>query len=129
MVSKINCGITGHKGVLGSEFIKCVPFKFTKFKGDITNKGLVDKWIKSNKFDLIIHFAAIVPTNKVNNNYKKALEVNFNGTKNLIDSIVKNKINLNWFFFHQLLMFILFQINQLVKKFCQNHLQGMVLLS
>jgi nucleoside-diphosphate-sugar epimerase len=99
MVSKINCGITGYKGVLGSEFIKYAPFKFIKFKGDITNKGLVDKWIKSNKFDLIIHFAAIVPTNKVNNNYKKALDVNFNGTKNLIDSIVKNKINLNWFFF------------------------------
>jgi nucleoside-diphosphate-sugar epimerase len=99
MVYKINCGITGHKGVLGSEFIKSASFKFIKFKGDITNKGLVDKWIKSNKFDLIIHFAAIVPTNKVNNNYKKALEVNFNGTKNLIDSIVKNKINLNWFFF------------------------------
>jgi nucleoside-diphosphate-sugar epimerase len=99
MVSKINCGITGYKGVLGSEFIKSAPFKFIKFKGDITNKGLVDKWIKSNKFDLIIHFAAIVPTNKVNNNYKKALDVNFNGTKNLIDSIVKNKIKLNWFFF------------------------------
>jgi nucleoside-diphosphate-sugar epimerase len=99
MVSKINCGITGYKGVLGSEFIKSAPFKFIKFKGDITNRGLVDRWIKSNKFDLIIHFAAIVPTNKVNNNYKKALDVNFNGTKNLIDSIVKNKINLNWFFF------------------------------
>ncbi len=99
MPAKINCGITGYKGVLGSEFIKIAPFKFIKFKGDITNKGLVDKWIKSNKFDLIIHFAAIVPINKVNSNYKKALNVNFNGTKNLVDSIVKNKINLNWFFF------------------------------
>ena len=99
MASKIKCGITGYKGVLGSEFIKIVPFKFIKFQGDITKKRLVNKWIKSNKFDLIIHFAAIVPTNKVNNNYKKALEVNFNGTKNLIDSIVKNKINLSWFFF------------------------------
>jgi nucleoside-diphosphate-sugar epimerase len=99
MVSKINCGITGHKGVLGSEFLKIAPFKFIKFKGDITNKKLVNKWVKSNKFDLIIHFAAIVPTNKVNNNYERSLNVNFNGTKNLIDSIVQNQINLSWFFF------------------------------
>jgi nucleoside-diphosphate-sugar epimerase len=99
MVSKINCGITGYNGVLGSEFIKIVPFKFIKFNGDITKKRLVDEWVKLNKFDLIIHFAAIVPTKKVNNNFKRALDVNFKGTKNLIDSIIKNKIKLSWFFF------------------------------
>jgi UDP-glucose 4-epimerase len=99
MNSKINCGITGSTGVLGSAFINKKFFNFIRFKGDITNKIAVNKWIYSNKFDLIIHFAAIVPTHIVQKDYKKALRVNFKGTKYLIDSIVKNNINLKWFFF------------------------------
>ena len=31
-------------------------------------------WLKNNKFNIIIHLAAIVPTQKVNNNSKKAFE-------------------------------------------------------
>lgn len=99
MASKINCGITGSSGILGSEFIKKKYFNFIKFQGNITNKKQVDKWVRGNRFDLIIHFAAIVPTHAVEKNYKKALKVNFNGTKYLIDSIVANNINLKWFFF------------------------------
>jgi UDP-glucose 4-epimerase len=99
MISKLNCGITGSSGVLGSEFINHKFFNFIKFEGNIANKTEVDKWICSYQFDLIIHFAAIVPTHLVEKNYKKALKVNFNGTKYLIDSIVKNNINLKWFFF------------------------------
>jgi len=99
MVFKPNCGITGHTGGLGSEFSKNNNFNFIKFKGNITNRDLVNKWIKLNNFDLIIHFAAIVPVNKVNSNYDNAMNVNYFGTKNLVNSIVKNKKNLKWFFF------------------------------
>jgi nucleoside-diphosphate-sugar epimerase len=99
MAFKVNCGITGHSGVLGSEFLKNVHFNFIKFKGNITNKDQINKWVKINNFDLIIHFAAIVPVNKVNSNYSNAKNVNYFGTKNLINSIVKNKKNLEWFFF------------------------------
>jgi UDP-glucose 4-epimerase len=99
MVSKINCGITGWSGILGSEFIKKKYFNFIKFKGNITNKKQIDEWLRANRFDLIIHFAAIVPTRSVEKNYKKALEVNFKGTKYLIDAVLKNNINLKWFFF------------------------------
>jgi nucleoside-diphosphate-sugar epimerase len=99
MVFKPNCGITGHTGGLGSEFLKNNNFNFIKFKGNITNRDQVNKWIKLNNFDLIIHFAAIVPINKVNRNYSKAKNVNYFGTKNLINCIVKNKKNLKWFFF------------------------------
>ena len=99
MDSKLNCGITGFKGVLGSEFIKKKKFNFIKFTGDISKKKQVNYWIRSNKFDLIIHFAAIVPTAQVNRNYQKALKVNFNGTKNLVDSIISNKKKIKWFFF------------------------------
>ncbi|NBU53717.1 MAG: hypothetical protein EBS33_05020, partial [Alphaproteobacteria bacterium] len=42
--------------------------------------------IKLNNFDLIIHFAAIVPVNKVNSNYDNAKNVNYFGTQNLINS-------------------------------------------
>ena len=99
MVSKINCGITGSSGILGSEFIKKKYFNFIKFRGNITNQKQVDEWLRANRFDLIIHLAAIVPTHSVEKNYKKALEVNFKGTKYLIDAVLKNNINLKWFFF------------------------------
>ena len=36
---KIKCGITGHTGVLGRRVIKKLPFKFIKFKGDVTKKN------------------------------------------------------------------------------------------
>ena len=99
MVSKVNCGITGSTGVLGALFVKKNNFNFIKFKGNITNKNQVYRWVKINNFDLVLHFAAIAATKNVNNNYKYALDVNFQGTKNLIDAIVKNKNNIKWFFF------------------------------
>ena len=94
----IYCGITGHTGNLGSKFIKIARnFKFNKFKGDITKKKDVENWIKKGQFDLIIHFAALVPIRLVDKNYKKAIKVNFVGTKNLIDSIIKCNTNFKWF--------------------------------
>ena len=33
----LNCGITGHTGVLGSYLIKKLKYRFIKFNGDITN--------------------------------------------------------------------------------------------
>ena len=88
------CGITGHTGVIGSNFIKKkFGFRFIKFKGDISNKENVHRWVKKNSFDLIIHFAAIVPIKIVENNYSYANKVNYIGTKNLVDAIIKNKRN------------------------------------
>ncbi len=96
----IKCGITGHSGNLGKAFIKKIKnFKYLKFKGDIRNKNHVDKWIKENEFDLILHFAALAPVNLVNKNYNHALNVNYYGTKNLVNSICKNKKKIKWFFF------------------------------
>ncbi len=96
----IRCGITGHKGTLGKVFIKKKKiFKFVKFFGDITNQNQIEKWIKNNKFDLIVHLAAIVPTYIVKKNYNKALNVNYLGTKYLVDSLVRTNIKLKWFFF------------------------------
>ena len=86
----IKCGITGHNGNLGKKFQKISKiFKFIKFNGDISKKECVENWIKYNDFDLVIHLASIVPTSIVNKKFKKALNVNYYGTKFLVDSIVK----------------------------------------
>ena len=67
----IKCGITGHGGNLGSKFIsKNKNIKFYRFTGNISNKKHVNKWIKNSNFENIIHLAAIVPTKKVEQNYK-----------------------------------------------------------
>lgn len=95
----IKCGITGATGVLGKKITSTLCYKFIKFKKDITKKKEVENWLKKNQFDLIIHLAAIVPTTTVKKNYVRAKNVNFIGTKNLIDCINKNDIKLKWFFY------------------------------
>jgi nucleoside-diphosphate-sugar epimerase len=92
------CAITGSSGVLGSYIIENNPqIKFLKFKGDITNKKEITNWILKNNFDVFLHLAAIVPTEKVNKNYILAKKVNYDGTKNIVDALLKKK-NI-WFFF------------------------------
>ena len=95
----LTCAITGSNGVLGSKLKKKIPLKFYKFKGDIRNKKTVDRWIKKKNFDILIHLAALVPTNLVNKNYKKAYDINVRGTDNLINSLKKKKIKPKWLFF------------------------------
>ena len=96
----LSCGITGSKGNLGRTFLKKNnKFNYIRFRGDISKKKDVFNWIKNNEFDLIIHFAALVPTLVVNKDYKKALNINYNGTKNLVDAIKKYKKKIEWFFF------------------------------
>jgi len=95
----LKCGITGASGILGEAIRKKLNYNFIIFKGRIENKKIVNQWVKNNNFDIIIHLAAIVPINIVNKNFYKAKKVNYGGTKNLIDSILKFKPNLKWFFF------------------------------
>ena len=96
----INCGITGHRGNLGKKFqVVAKNFKFKKFKGDIRKVKDVEEWIEKENFDLIIHFAAIVPISVVNKKYNDAIKVNYLGTKNLVDAILKHRTNLKWFFY------------------------------
>ena len=91
-------GITGHTGSLGRAIIKSTKnIKYIYFKDDIRNKKKVIKWINNNNFQALIHLAAIVPIKVVNKNKKKAYQVNYEGTKNIIDAI-KNT-NIKWFFF------------------------------
>ena len=95
----ITCAITGSNGVLGKKLKSLLPFKFYEFKKDIRNLKNVEEWILKKDFDIIIHLAAIVATDKVNKNYKKAYDINVDGTLNLVNSIIKKKNKPRWFFF------------------------------
>lgn len=94
----LKIGITGATGSLG-KFVKSTnsSYKLITFKQDIRSKSKLSKWFKKNKLDAMIHLAAIVPIKDVNLNKKKAFRVNFVGTKNIVDEVIKN--NLSWFFF------------------------------
>ena len=110
----MNCGITGHRGALGQEFIRLnKKINFIKFQGDLTKKNQVEKWVQKNNFDVFVHFAAVVPTKFVEKFYQKSKKVNNLGTKYLIDALSKfQKKKLKWFFLHPHLMFINFKIKK-----------------
>jgi len=96
-------GITGSSGSLGRALLKRISVnKIFRFKGRLENKKEITEWIKKNSFDCVIHLAAIVPVTIVNNDKKKAFNVNYIGTKNLIDSIKKHskKKNMVFLFFY-----------------------------
>ena len=95
---KYKVGITGSSGVLGKKFIKIFQKKidFYPFKGNIDNKLQIKKWIENNNFHILIHFAAIVPVQLVDNDKNKAMRINYHGTVNLLKLIKKKNI---WFFF------------------------------
>ena len=91
-------GITGSTGSLGKIFLKKYKNKNIKrFKGDIRDRKYFATWIKKNRINILLHFAAIVPIKRVNKDLKKAYEVNYLGTKNIVNACVENKIK--WFFF------------------------------
>ena len=97
--SELKFGITGHTGVLGREFIKKNKnLNFIKFKGDITKKNDVKKWFQKNPIDIVVHLAAVVPTNIVKKKINYANKVNYTGTKLLVDEAVKYK-KIKWFFY------------------------------
>ena len=97
---KIKCGITGHTGSMGKQILKeGLSFQFKFFKGDITKKKDVKKWIKNSEFEYLIHLAAVVPIKEVNSNKIKAFKVNTLGTENLVDAILVNNNKVRWVFF------------------------------
>tara|TARA_Y100001958_G_scaffold155565_1_gene146465 strand:+ start:60 stop:617 length:558 start_codon:yes stop_codon:yes gene_type:complete len=95
---KLKIGITGGNGSLGKVLISSYnKVKFFKFKSDIRNKQKIFEWVKKNNFNAIIHLAAVVPIKTVNKDRKKAYNVNFIGTKNIVDVVAKSEVG--WFFF------------------------------
>jgi len=96
MINKI--GLTGSTGSLGKIILKNnKKINFSCFKGDIRDRAKVFDWLKKNNIIAIIHLAAIVPIKQVNDDKNKAKDINYYGTKNIVDACLKNKVK--WFFF------------------------------
>jgi len=95
----LKCGITGATGILGRRIIKELSFQYYVYKDKVENYKKVQKWINSKNLDLVLHLAAIVPTNKVNRNFKKAKYVNINGTKNIVKAVLNTSNPPKWFFY------------------------------
>lgn len=94
----IKIGLTGSTGSLGKLIlIQNKTYSYSKYYGDIRNKNKIKKWLIKENINVIFHLAAIVPIKEVDRNRKKAREVNFIGTKNLVDACIEKKIK--WFFF------------------------------
>tara|TARA_B100000003_G_scaffold184481_1_gene178143 strand:- start:114 stop:929 length:816 start_codon:yes stop_codon:yes gene_type:complete len=97
----LRIGLTGHSGSVGKKLLslnkKNKNLKLIPFKGDVRNKKKIESWIKNNNLTHLIHLAAIVPIKEVNRNKKKAYDVNYIGSKNIVDLYIKYK--LKWLFF------------------------------
>ena len=114
--NELRCGITGHTGVLGREFIKNYKnINFIKFKGDITKKSDVKKWLLNNHINIIVHLAAIVPTHIVKKEINYANKVNYVGTKLLVNEAIKYN-QIKWFFYSSTSHVYKFSKNKISEK-------------
>jgi dTDP-4-dehydrorhamnose reductase len=90
--------VTGSNGQLGKDLQELsykdnYKFFFTdKNSLDITNKDKIDNFVKNNKIDLIINFAAYTDVNKAQLEEKKANLINNISVKNLAQICAKNNI-------------------------------------
>jgi nucleoside-diphosphate-sugar epimerase len=94
-------GITGATGVLGQIILKRfkeLGIHYSLFEGDVRFLNDFKIWFENNKFVGIIHLAAIVSTSVVKNNFDMAIDINVNGTKNLIDALNLSK-QTPWLFY------------------------------
>ncbi len=96
MIDKIL--LTGGSGTLGKAIIASGLFEKiyhpTSKQLDILNYEKLKKFISKKKINLIIHCAAIARMKKCERNISKAIDVNIQGTLNIVKSISKKKIKL-----------------------------------
>ncbi len=66
-------------------------FKYVKL--DITDKDKVNQFFSDLSFDYLIHCAALVHKNSPGLSIDNFMRINFEGTKNIFDSVAENKSN------------------------------------
>ena len=80
-------GITGGRGTLGKILqgqLASAGLAYDAFAGDICRPEELRAWLQAGKFDAVVHFAALVPTQSVQANPARAFQVNVGGTANLV---------------------------------------------
>lgn len=104
--------ITGVNGIIGSELSRRFiakgyyvigidriesrredsgQFKYVKL--DITAQDKVRQFFSDLSFDYLIHCAALVHKNSPDLSFNNFMKINYEGTKNIFDSVVENKSN------------------------------------
>jgi len=83
--------VTGGSGSLGSELQKFFPDCLSPSSNDldIRNKESIKNYLKIHSIDIVIHTAAITSVRLCEENKKLAWNTNVQGTKNLVDCILK----------------------------------------
>jgi dTDP-4-dehydrorhamnose reductase len=84
--------ITGGSGALGIELKKVFPDSKTPDHSllDITKKNEVSDFFGKNDIDVIIHAAALTNVRLCEENKELALRINVEGTKNLVEEVIKS---------------------------------------
>ncbi len=76
--------------IFDSKFDKQKKIENIKYvKGNILNRKKILRLIKKN--DIVYHFAAIADIDEANNNFLKSIDVNINGTVNVLEACIKKK--------------------------------------
>ena len=75
----IRIGITGHRGLLGSllaDRLHRTGLHFDTYGGDVTDDSSFTRWIDSTRPQVLFHFAAMVPVQRVLSEPERAMHVN-----------------------------------------------------
>lgn len=92
--------ITGATGVLGSRVAKMLSHRkpewsISFFRADIRDQGAVESFCDSiERPDLLLHFAAVVPTARVSSDPAAAYAVNTVGTSLILQNLLRRNPNL-----------------------------------
>ena len=86
MIDKSKIIFTGGSGLLGSEFRKIFPkINYPSSKDfNVTDYHQMEKYLKSNRCELIIHAAAFTSPPLVEKDPARALDINIIGTANIV---------------------------------------------
>lgn len=83
-------GLTGGRGILGritNKQLLARGHEVRLFTGDVCELPALQAWACSARYDAVLHFAAIVPTQSVQADPARAFRVNVGGTANLISAL------------------------------------------
>ena len=81
-----------YQGLLTNKYEGKLPKNFKNFKfinGDIRDKKLLEKIFSEGNFDFVFHFAELVGFYRCEKDKELTRDINFEGTKNLIDLAIK----------------------------------------
>lgn len=92
--------MTGSRGVLGRTFQETQrDLEICSFPGDATKIEDFRAWHQENgPFQALVHFAALVPTQAVEENPIRAFETNVGGTLNLLETVRTTSGEKPWLF-------------------------------